>query len=96
MVKIARKATNPSALRSLNAPCLIYVQMDRYGAPVAAKFKGQWAKIVLIGDSWRIKDEWWREQSISRTYFKVLLVEGQHLTIFQDRNAGDWYEQRYD
>jgi hypothetical protein len=45
--------------------------------------------VSSVEDVWRIDDEWWRETSVARTYFEVLLEGGRRLTLFFDRAAGD-------
>jgi hypothetical protein len=50
-------------------------------------------KVVSVEDRWRIDDEWWREQPISRMYFECTLEDGRQLTVFQDLLTGGWYRQ---
>ncbi|HEX2187051.1 MAG TPA: hypothetical protein VHN78_16270 [Chloroflexota bacterium] len=45
-------------------------------------------------DQWRIDDEWWRERSIARLYYTLLLGDGTLLTIYHDLLAHTWFEQR--
>jgi len=40
-----------------------------------------------------VDDEWWRGE-ISRPSFVVTLADGCRLTLFLDRSAGTWWEQR--
>jgi hypothetical protein len=49
--------------------------------------------VARTADRWRIDDEWWRERPLSRTYYRVLLEDGQPLTLFRDDVTGQWYEQ---
>ncbi len=48
-----------------------------------------------ISDIWRIEDEWWRGQPVSRTYFDTVLEDGRRMTLFQDRVTGAWFRQHY-
>ena len=50
---------------------------------------------VSLEDRWRIDDEWWRLNPISRMYFDCILIDGSHLTIFKDLINGGWFQQRY-
>jgi hypothetical protein len=50
---------------------------------------------MTIEDRWRIDDEWWRAEPVSRLYYNVLLVSGQRLVLYKDLITGDWYEQEY-
>jgi len=51
--------------------------------------------IAAIDDCWRIDDEWWRSQPVSRLYYTVRLKSGQKLVIYKDLNNGNWYRQMY-
>ncbi len=48
-----------------------------------------------VRSAWRIDDEWWREEPVSRLYYSVLLETGVVLTIFRDLITDKWYKQRY-
>jgi hypothetical protein len=49
-------------------------------------------KVEVIGEVWRVDDEWWR-QPITRRYVEVVLEGGAHTMLFQDLATGDWFEQ---
>jgi hypothetical protein len=83
-------------LRPLNAPTPISVQADASGRPLAVQRRG-WPrprKVAHVQDQWRIDDEWWRERSIARLYYTLLLGDGTLLTIYHDLLANAWFEQR--
>ena len=44
-------------------------------------------------ESWRIDDEWWREQPVSRLYYSLLLEDGRAVTVYRDLVSGQWYRQ---
>jgi hypothetical protein len=67
---------------------------DADGTPRAVVLKGRRVAVTDVLDSWRIDDEWWREE-ISRRYFRLVLADGRTLTVFLDLIAGNWYAQRY-
>jgi hypothetical protein len=48
--------------------------------------------VDVIGEIWRVDDEWWR-QEISRRYIEVILSGGRHVVLYQDLNTGEWFEQ---
>ena len=52
-------------------------------------------RVTAIEDRWEIDEEWWRTRSLSRTYYRVLLEDGQALTLYRDMLNGRWYSQRY-
>jgi hypothetical protein len=51
--------------------------------------------VTGVEDHWRIDDEWWRDQHLSRMYYQVALEDGRRLTLFGDLVGERWYEQRY-
>lgn len=95
MVKDARAASGPGALRPLNAPQQVRVATDASGKPVAVFQRGKRLQVQSVADVWRIEDEWWRGQPVARTYFTVVLEDGRRLTLFRDEVADQWYTQRY-
>jgi hypothetical protein len=50
--------------------------------------------VAAVQDGWRIDDEWWRERPIARLYYRLLLDNGQPLTVYHDLYTSTWYEQR--
>ena len=57
--------------------------------------QGRYLPVRAIHDSWRIDDEWWREE-IARRYFTVELEGGRRLTVYHDLLADAWYIQGYE
>ena len=55
---------------------------------------GRWRRVAAVLERWRIDDEWWRSQPVSRLYYTVLLEGGKRLDIFQDLTDGQWYGQQ--
>jgi hypothetical protein len=51
--------------------------------------------VTSIDDRWRIDDEWWRSEPLSRFYYAVLFASGQRLVIYKDLISGKWYKQVY-
>ena len=64
-------------------------------APTATKPDGRTLKVTAIEDQWEIDEEWWRTRPVSRMYYRVLLEDGQALTLYRDMLNGRWYRQRY-
>jgi len=77
----------------LNLPREIAVLPNQAGVPAAIIRKGARRRVLQAKDTWRIDDEWWR-QEVSRRYFLLELEGGIRLTVFQDLVSGKWYEQR--
>ena len=51
--------------------------------------------IIAIEDRWRIDDEWWRNEPVSRFYYAVRFASGQRLVLYKDLIQGKWYKQGY-
>jgi len=51
--------------------------------------------VEAIRDRWRIDDEWWRPDPVSRLYFAVALAGGRCLVIYKDLLTSRWYRQPY-
>jgi hypothetical protein len=65
------------------------------GLPRAVLWRSSFLRIAAIHDTWRIDDEWWRDE-IARRYFLVELQGGRRLTLYQDLVTRDWFAQPYD
>ncbi len=84
----------PDAYRPVNLPEPARVEEDKAGRPVSVRLPRR-QKITDIEDRWRIDDEWWRREPISRLYYAVRLGSGQRLEIYKDLVTGKWYRQTY-
>lgn len=93
MVPNPRTQKRFGALRPINRPIPIQIQESSQYVPMSMLYNRFWLQIVDIEDRWRIDDEWWREQPISRIYFQILLENGQRLTIFHDLFQNEWLQQ---
>ncbi len=64
------------------------------GLPLVVKIKRR-QKIIAIEDRWRIDDEWWRTEPVSRLYYAVILASGQRLVLSKNLIDNCWYRQSY-
>ena len=94
MVKDTGKALRADAHRAVNNPEPLKVDEDTIGKPVAVRMPRRQV-IASIDDCWRIDDEWWREEPVSRLYYAVCLNSGQKLEIYHDIVNDGWYRQSY-
>ena len=78
----------------VNTPEPVVVEEDASGLPVAVKTRRR-QPVTAIGNRWRIDDEWWRNEPISRLYYAVQLRSGQKLVVYKDLTSGGWYRQPY-
>jgi hypothetical protein len=94
VVENTGKTPRADTYQPVNAPEPLKVGEGVSGLPVAIGMK-QRQPVSSIEDRWRIDDEWWRTESISRLYYKVLLNSGQRLVLYKDLVTGGWYQQDY-
>lgn len=85
--------TNTSS-RPLNMPEALFVEENPSGSPVAIKLK-QRRKIIGVEDCWRIDDEWWRSEPVSRMYYAVILDSGRKMILSKNLIDNKWYQQSY-
>lgn len=94
MVTNPRASASAGSLRRLNEPRPVAVEATEQGLPAAILWHGLYRRVRAIHDTWRIDDEWWRDE-IARRYFVIELEGGRRLTVFQDLVRDAWYEQGY-
>ncbi|MGD0231691.1 MAG: hypothetical protein ABSC19_15285 [Syntrophorhabdales bacterium] len=68
--------------------------VDRDGRPVALINKGKRLRVSGIVNTWRIDEEWWREE-ISRLYFLIELENQRRIVVFRDLVGGGWFRQNW-
>ena len=94
MVKDTGKTLRADTYRPVNAPQLVSVEEDASGLPIAVKTPRRQV-VSSIEERWRIDDEWWRREPISRLYYSVRLVSGHCLVFYKDLIDSCWYRQSY-
>lgn len=92
MVEDTRKTLHNDTFKPVNLPEPIHVEEDACGLPMAVIAKRR-RKINVIEDHWRIDDEWWRDDPISRLYYAVMLDSGLRLVLYKDLINNAWYRQ---
>jgi hypothetical protein len=95
MVQDPGKTAGTGRVRPLNQPAPLAVEAGEHGEPKAVLWKGVYKQVSGIHDTWRIDDEWWRDE-IARRYFVVELEGGRRITIYHDLVNDTWYAQPYD
>ena len=63
-------------LRPLNSPRPLDVETDANGVPAGLYLSGHLCVVESVLEKWRIDDEWWREQPVSRVYWRLFLENG--------------------
>jgi hypothetical protein len=94
MVENTGKTLRADTYKPLNTPEALRVEEDSSGLPVSMKMKRR-HDVISIKDRWRLDDEWWRIEPVSRLYYNILLASGQRLVLYKDLTDGIWYEQDY-
>jgi hypothetical protein len=94
MVQNSGKTLRPGAYKSVNLPEAVEVKEDAAGRPLSVLLPPQQA-IASIEDRWRLDDEWWRAEPLSRMYYAVLFRSGQKLVIYKDLINQGWFKQVY-
>jgi hypothetical protein len=88
------KTLRADAYKPVNAPEPLKVEETAAGLPAAVRIKRR-LTVATIEDKWRLDDEWWRAEPVSRIYYNVLLASGQRLVLYKDLITGAWYQQEY-
>ena len=91
MVKNTGKALCNDTVKPVNIPEVVNVEKDSSGRPVAVRTKRR-EIIECVLDRWRIDDEWWRSEPVSRSYYAVILTSGQRMVLYKDIFTGNWYK----
>ena len=93
MVAHTRAPAGPHRLRPLREPRPIEVESDGEGRPVAVMLNDRRLAVVVVQDTWRIDDEWWRQRPVSRLYYELALEDGQLVTVYRDLAHNSWCHQ---
>jgi len=75
-------------------PQPVTVEEDLTGLPKAVKIARR-QLVMAVEDRWRIDDEWWRREPVSRLYYSVRVSSGQRLMLYKDLVNNCWYRQSY-
>ena len=95
MVQDTGKTLRADTYRPVNVPEPVEVEeASSSGLPLAVRTPRRQA-VITIEDIWRIDDEWWRPEPISRLYYEVTLDSGQLMVIYKDLTKDCWYRQSY-
>ena len=65
------------------------------GRLVRLRLEGVWQDVSLTRRPWRIHQHWWRGESVSRDYYRVMTEGGSPLTVYRDLVSGEWSRQEY-
>ena len=92
MVKNPGKTLCTDTIKPVNTPEPARVEENALHCPVAVKL-AQRQPVQAIEDKWRIDDEWWRSDRISRLYYAVILASGHRLVLYKDLVNKRWFLQ---
>ena len=94
MVADTGKTLHSDTTKPVNLPEPLSVEENSAGLPTAVRLKRRQA-IIAIEDCWRIDDEWWRSEPVSRLYYAVILASGHRIVLSKNLIDGSWYRQTY-
>lgn len=94
MVTDPGKAPGAGTYQPVNTPEPVNVGEDSSGLPAVMTLRRK-QTVAAIEDRWRIDDEWWRREPVSRLYYAIVLQSGQRLVVYKDLTAGRWFRQSY-
>ncbi|MCJ7606015.1 MAG: hypothetical protein MUO19_08305 [Dehalococcoidales bacterium] len=94
MVENTGTTLRADTYRPVNVPEPVQVEEDAAGLPVKVRLPRR-QTITDIEDRWRIDDEWWRREPVTRFYYAVRLGSGQRLVLYRNLVTGEWYRQAY-
>ena len=94
MVSDTGKTLRADTFKPVNTPELMLVEENSSGLPVVVRSPRRQV-IIAVEDRWRIDDEWWRSEPISRLYYAVRISSGPRLILYKDLTTGRWYRQSY-
>lgn len=92
MVENPGKTAGSGTYQPVNLPEPVIVEEDASGLPKAIVMRPRQI-VISIAEKWRIDDEWWRSEPVSRLYYSVLLKSGLRRVLFKDLIGGGWYKQ---
>ena len=94
MVTDTGKTLRTDSIKPVNLPEPLQVEESPAGLPSFVRLKRR-QKIIAIEDCWRIDDEWWRSEPVSRLYYAVILASGQRIVLSKNLIDSSWYRQTY-
>jgi hypothetical protein len=95
MVSNTRRTPDTRRIRRLKQPRELEVEPAEDGTPLRVSFRGIWQDVTLMRRPWRIDQHWWREDPISRVYYRVASTDGPPFTLYRDQVKGTWARQEY-
>ena len=95
MVGNTRATSDTRRIRRLKTPHAVEVEASEEGAPLRLRLGSAWQEVTPTRSPWRIDQQWWRAEGISRVYYRVAPEDGPPLTLYRDMATGSWYRQEY-
>jgi len=95
MVGNTRGAPDSRRIRRLKSPRALEVEAGADGVPLRLRLGGAWHDVSLVRHPWRIDQNWWRGEPMSRMYYRIAPTDGPPLTVYCDLASGEWFRQEY-
>ncbi len=97
MEQTSRKKIWTDGLRPINQPVPIRIKTSKPNIPslpAQVFVKNRYLAVVHISEIWHVMDEWWKPEPIDRVYFHLVLERDLSISIFFERNTGQWKIQQ--
>ena len=92
MFETSGREVSSSRVRQINTPRFILVKEREDKAPLLLEYEGIKYKISSIEDYWLVKDRWWTDNPIYRSYYRVTTVDQDIFVIYKDLVTNIWYK----
>ena len=92
MLETSGREISSSRVRQINTPRFILVKEREDKAPLLLEYEGIKYKISDIEDYWLVKDRWWTDNPIYRSYYRVTTVNQNIFVIYKDLVTNIWYK----
>ena len=93
-LKVPIDSSVSNTVETLNSPVPVEVLESDNSIPQKINTKRNRYQITKMNDLWEI-NLWWMPEPIHRTYYKLEDFMGKSITVFQDINTLEWYQQNY-
>lgn len=50
-------------------------------------------EVSAVADCWELETGWWSAEPVSRRYWRLAVVDGAMVTLYQDLRSGSWFRQ---
>ena len=92
MFETSGREVSSSRVRQINTPRFILVKERKDKTPLFLEYEGIKYEISGIEDYWLVKDRWWTDKPIYRSYYRVATLDQNIFVIYKDLVTNIWYK----